>query len=402
MHICGIVCEYNPFHSGHAYHIAQARRRGADAIVCVMSGNFVQRGEAALVDQYARAEMALRGGADLVLALPSPWAVASAERFASGAISLLCALGVVDQLAFGCEADSLHTLLRAAEIFSDPAFYPAVKQRMKTGESFAAARDFVLFERAPDCAEALRAPNNILAVEYLRALPASVKPIAIPRAGAAHDAPAAAGGFRSASSLRNAICSGQMAQMRAYLPAASFQILQREIDAGRAPITLAGHDRMLLSQLRRLSRAQLRDIPDVEEGLDARLFHAIAESATLDEILTRAKTKRYAHARLRRILLCAFLDITRDEQRGGPRYAQVLALNETGRTVLALARKKSRVPIITKPASAKKLDCAADFEREALRHALYALFSPRPAHAREVWRTTPFVLSDADPAPIVP
>ena len=144
MNICGIVCEYNPFHNGHLYHINKTRARGADAIVCVMSGDFVQRGEPALLNKHYRAEMAVRCGADLVLELPTPYAISSAERFATGAISLLNSLGVVNMLSFGCEADKLDTLQKAAEILKSDAFYPRVRERMKSGVSFVVARDLVI------------------------------------------------------------------------------------------------------------------------------------------------------------------------------------------------------------------------------------------------------------------
>ena len=394
MQICGIVCEYNPFHLGHAYHISETRRHGADAIVCVMSGDFVQRGEPALLSKHYRAEMALRGGADLVLELPTPWAVSSAERFASGAISLLCALNVVNMLSFGCEDKTLYTLKQAAEILSNPSFYPDVKERMKTGESFAAARDFVLSERAPDCAFSLRSPNNILAVEYLRALPDSVKPIGITRSGAAHDASDLDDDMISASAIRHLVLQGDLERTKRYLPPSSFFILRRAIADGAAPASLSGHDRMILSQLKRMSREDLRAISDVEEGLDARLHRAIVDATSVEDILNQTKTKRYAHARLRRILLCAFLGITREDRLGAPRYARVLGLNDTGRTVLALARKKSNIPIITKPAAAKKLDIAADFEQEVLRHELYSLLTPCPAPGHQDWKQTPIVLMD--------
>lgn len=397
MQICGIVCEYNPFHQGHQYHITETRKRGADAIVCVMSGDFVQRGEPAILSKHYRAEMALRGGADLVLELPTPWSISSAERFASGAISLLCSLGVVNMLSFGCEEKSLYTLQKIAEIVSHPSFYPRVKEQMKTGESFATAREHVLAQSAPDCAPALRSPNNILAVEYLRALPDSVKPIGITRKGSGHDAPDLDDDFVSASAIRKLIVEGDIARTKQYLSPASFSILQRALACGDAPALLDGHDRMILSQLKRLSREDLRMLSDVEEGLDARLFRAIAGASRLQDVLAQAKTKRYAHSRLRRILLCAFLGITREDRLGAPRYARVLALNNTGRIVLALARKQSKIPIITKPAAAKKLDIAHEFQQEVLRHELYSLFTPRPAVGLQDWKQTPFILQDEGP-----
>ena len=196
MATAGIVAEYNPFHRGHAWHIARTRRTlGADtAVVCVMSGHWVQRGECALTDKWSRAALALSGGADLVLELPTPWAMASAEAFARGAVGLLAATGVVDVLSFGSETGELAPLRAAAAALDGPDYPERLRAGLTRGLSFPAARQAAV---GADC---LASPNDNLGVEYLRALPPGMEALTIPRRGAAHDGPAA-GGFASALSL---------------------------------------------------------------------------------------------------------------------------------------------------------------------------------------------------------
>lgn len=391
MRICGIVCEYNPFHNGHAYHIAETRARGVDGIVCVMSGDFVQRGEPALLSKHDRAEMALLGGADLVLELPSAYALSSSERFASGAVSILSALGVVDSISFGCEAKSLDKLKYASKLLKRDDFYDDVKERMKSGISFATARDSALKEISPECAEILRAPNNLLAVEYLRALPDSMDAITIERFGVEHDSSCVSHNFASASAIREMILDGNLSAAKQFMPDSSYEIIKRAISDGAAPVSFSGNDRALLSYLKRLSPSDWRNIPDVNEGLDARLYRAVSDAANYSEIADNVKTKRYAHSRIRRILLSAFLDIKRSDTVKPPCFTRVLACNDRGRKILSLARKNTRIPIITKPASAKELPISAEFEAEVLRSSLYSLLMPELKPRPSDWKRTPII-----------
>ena len=189
MRIGGVVAEYNPFHNGHAYQLMELRQAGATHIAVVMSGNFVQRGEPALLDKWTRAEAALLCGADLILELPLPYGAATAERFAFGAVSLLEGLGCVDLLGFGCESGDLPALQRAARAVEDPEVYEAVRERMAEGISFAAAREEAVRERWGEAGDALRRPNDILAVEYLRQLGrlgSPIRPVAVGQIGRAH------------------------------------------------------------------------------------------------------------------------------------------------------------------------------------------------------------------------
>ena len=240
MATAGIVAEYNPFHRGHAWHIARTRRTlGADtAVICVMSGHWVQRGECALTDKWSRAALALSDGADLVLELPTPWAMASAESFARGAVGLLAATGVVDVLSFGSETGELAPLRAAAAALDGPDYPERLRAGLARGLSFPAAR------QAAVGAYCLASPNDNLGVEYLRALPSGMEALTIPRRGAAHDGPAA-GGFASASELRTLLRAGRAAEADPYLTAPW---------SGEAA-SMAHIDRAVLARLRTMDEA---------------------------------------------------------------------------------------------------------------------------------------------------
>ncbi|MBR7150147.1 MAG: nucleotidyltransferase family protein, partial [Oscillospiraceae bacterium] len=213
MAVVGIISEYNPFHLGHAWQIAELRRRlGADtAVVCAMSGNFVQRGECAIMEKHARAEAALHGGADLVLELPLPWAISSAESFAAGGVGVLAAAGVVDTLAFGSECGNGERLMRLAERLLSEEFSAALKARLGAGTSYASARAAAMRDLVGDEAALLERPNDILGVEYCKAIQAGKVPmsvLALERRGADHDG-GAKDGFASASFIREKLRAGE-------------------------------------------------------------------------------------------------------------------------------------------------------------------------------------------------
>ena len=254
--VIGIVAEYNPFHNGHARLIEQTRARlGADCpVVCVMSGDFVQRGSPAVYAKFARAEAAARCGADLVLELPLPWALSSAEGFARGAVGLLGSLGVVTHLSFGSECGELEPLQRVAEALLDPLLGEDLRAELQAGIPFAAARQQAVARRVGALAELLQAPNNILAVEYLKAIfdqRLDLRPLTILRTGAQHDRPAE-GNVRSASELRTRIGAGE--NVSAFLPRAAAEISAREKTLGRGPVLPEVLESAILSRLRQHPR----------------------------------------------------------------------------------------------------------------------------------------------------
>ena len=383
METAGIVAEYNPFHRGHAWHIAETRRRlGGDApVVCVMSGHWVQRGECALADKWLRAALALDRGADLVVELPTPWAMASAESFARGAVSLLAATGVVDVLSFGSETGKLAPLEEAAAALDAPEYPEKLRAALGRGLSFPAARQ----EAAG--AACLSAPNNNLGVEYLRSLRAlgsTIRPLTVPRQGAGHDGPAA-GGFASASELRRLLRAGRGEEAAPYLTApwsgelADMQHIERAV----------------LSRLRTMGEGDWAALPDGggAEGLPSRLAKAAREAVSLEDFYTRAKTRRYPHARLRRLALAAFLGLRAAERPAAPPYVRVLGLGGRGRVLLRRMKDTCPLPVIVKPAQARELDGPARtlFESEARYTDLYGLCFPAPRPCGAEWIHSPVV-----------
>lgn len=383
METAGIVAEYNPFHRGHAWHIAETRRRlgGEAPVVCVMSGHWVQRGECALADKWLRAALALDRGADLVVELPTPWAMASAESFARGAVSLLAATGVVDVLSFGSETGELAPLEEAAAALDAPDYPERLRAALGRGLSFPAARQ----EAAG--AACLSAPNNNLGVEYLRSLRAlgsTIRPLTVPRQGAGHDGPAA-GGYASASELRRLLRAGRGEEAAPYLTApwsgelADMQHIERAV----------------LSRLRTMGEGDWAALPDGggAEGLPSRLAKAAREAVSLEDFYTLAKTRRYPHARLRRLALAAFLGLRAAERPAAPPYVRVLGLGGRGRALLRKMKDTCPLPVIVKPAQARELDGPARtlFESEARYTDLYGLCFPAPRPCGAEWIHSPVV-----------
>ena len=371
MNISGIIAEYNPFHSGHARQIAETRRRlGEDAaVVCAMSGNWVQRADCAIADKWTRAALALKGGADLVLELPTPWAISSAEGFARGAVEVLSAAGVVDTLSFGSESGSLEALRAAAACLDSPD-YPAARQ--------AAVRALI-----GPAADVLSAPNNNLAVEYLRALPGSMEAVAIPRAGAGHDQ-APAEGFASASWLRDRLRAGNPDAAAPYL---TEPWTWETADLGRC-------ERAILARLRSMTLEQAEALPDSGDGLAARLLAAGKAAGSLEEVYALTKTRRYTHARVRRLVLWAFLGLTAADRPEHVPYLRVLGFNDRGRAVLREMWKYARLPILTKPAHVRTLSPAARrlFELEDRCTDLYGLCLSAVTPGGREWKTNPAIL----------
>ena len=376
--VAGIVAEYNPFHRGHAYHIAETRRLlGADcAVVCVMSGDFVQRGDVAVFDQFTRAEMAVRGGADLVLELPLRWSLSSAEGFARGGVSLLKASGVVTHLSFGSETGELAPLQHAADGLCDGALGELLREALKQGLSFPAARQKALERLIGEDAAVLSNPNDLLAVEYLRAisdLDAALAPLAVRRVGALHDQ-AGESDYPSGSALRSRMKAGQdVSAWAPHLPDAK-------------PVFLEDLETAILSRLRMLPKEAFAALPDCAEGLENVLWQAVHSEAALDDILAAAKSKRYPMSRLRRMLLCAALGVRKAD--GLPPYLRVLAANERGRALLHTMRETASLSVITKPADARDMP---EFHLTADAHDLYVLAQPDKTPGQD-WRHSPVML----------
>ncbi|MBR2667406.1 MAG: nucleotidyltransferase family protein [Oscillospiraceae bacterium] len=392
MRTAGIVAEYNPFHSGHQYHIAQTRARlGADtAVVCVMSGSFVQRGEAAIADKWARAEMALRSGADLVLELPLTAALSSAEGFARGAVQTLAAAGVTDVLSFGCESGALEPLQAVADCLNSPAFSDVLRGELRGGIPFAAARERAVEALlGREAAAPLRRPNDILAIEYLRALPGTgMTPLAVRRQGAAHDGTAEESEYPSAAALRARLMKEETPPA-GWMPPASLAVWERECLAGRAPVDIERGQRGILALLRTRTREDFAALPDSGGGLADRLYRASREAGSWQELLELAGTKHYTNARIRRLFLRAALDL---REQTLPPWLRLLGSNARGR--MLLARMRDDLPILTKPSHVRRMgpEAEAAFSADLRAADLYGLCMPVVTPGSREWRTSPVTL----------
>ena len=380
MAVAGIIAEYHPFHRGHAWQIASLRKQLGEEtpVVVAMSGNFVQRGDFAVFQKHARAEMALAGGADLVLEIPTPWASATAERFAQGGVSVLAATGIVTHLVFGCECGEERSLAAAAVGLCDPRYSEQLREQLSKGKTFAAARQAALTELIGPAANVLSKPNNALAVEYLRAISVKeirVTPIALPRIGSDHNSDNL-GEYPSASAIRSVLSSGGD-----WIPLVSKEtaaIMQREVDAGRAPVTIGACERAILARLRSMTEEEFIPYDGGNEGLYRRFYAAVHSANSIDTLLETVKTKRYPMARLRRMLLHSYLGVPEARQGETPSYLRVLGANGRGRSLLRQMKKCAALPVITKPADVRNLDASARtlFERESACTDLYTLAMP--------------------------
>ena len=387
MKIIGIVAEYNPFHTGHAWHIQETRRlfQEETAVVAVMSGNWVQRGECAIIDKWTRAEMALAGGADLVLELPTVWATASAEGFARGAIALLAATGVVDVLSFGSECGEIPPLRALARCLNSPDFPQALRRALGPKKSFAQCRrQAVEALLGEDTAALLDLPNNNLGVEYLRFLPPDMEAVTIPRRGAGHDSPAEGDGFPSASLLRQRLRAGEVTGV------SPFQPLPWKGEAA----DMKHLERALIARLRSMTLAEAEAIPDSGDGLAARLLCAARQTASLEELYALTKTRTYAHARVRRLALYALLGLREADRPAAPPYIRVLGFNCRGRDVLREMNQRAALPFSVKPAHIPRFspEAQALFALEERFTDLYSLCFPTPRPGGLEWTTNPVVI----------
>lgn len=386
MHICGIVAEYNPFHNGHAYLINQARSEGATHIVSVMSGNFVQRGEPALFSKFARARTAVQNGVDLVLELPVAYSLSTAMYFAGGAIDILRGLGVVEKIVFGSECGNITSVKNICSLLQNELFKPLLKKELDKGITFATARTNAIKKLSLNAeTSVLENPNDILAVEYILAaqrLNYSPAFSAVKRNGAAHDSNLVSDGICSASKLRNHFQNNVFCKK--HMPDTAYQILSEEFSAGHyACYSLA--ERAVITHLRTQMPSQLRNVPDVSEGLENRILLAANRYSNLEEILEAVKTKRYTHARLRRIILASYLELTADLQRRPAPYIRVLAMSERGAEILAAAKKKSSLNVVASLKDAERIgNVAAEFVKTEIRAGdIYSMMLKNPIPGKQ-------------------
>lgn len=374
MKAAGLITEYNPFHNGHLYHLEQSKRASnADCIICVMSGNFIQRGEPALLNKWARTKMALCSGADLVLELPVVYAMASAEFFAYGAVKILESTGVTDFICFGSENGSIQELDKIADILvKEPVKYKRLlKLNLDKGLSFPKARELALIEYlykdsipAGDLELVISQPNNILGIEYLKALKklgSSIIPITIKRIGSMYGSEKITGSISSATAIRKHIFDASLnmwGNLSEVIPENSLNIMKKEFDEGRAPIFPDSFGDVILACLRKMTAEEIKSLPYVSEGLENRIKESVNVSGSFNELVENICTRRYPRTRIKRILFHSLTGMTGEEldefnSKGGPQYIRVLGFNEMGRQILSIMNDKASLPVIVKTANFK-------------------------------------------------
>lgn len=341
----GIICEYNPFHNGHIYQIEETRKHGATHIVAIMSGNYVQRGDVAMIDKFARAKTAVNHGVDLVVEMPVVYSLSSANFFARAGVMMLGALGCVDGISFGSECGDIELLKNAAmaslNMSTKENIDAKVKPLLEQGMSFPAAmQQAIAIEHGPMIASAFDSPNNTLAVEYLKAIKMmnmDIEPYTVKRTGAAHDSSEAADGYASGSLLREMIEDGE--DISAYVPK-DMADLAAEYDENNKLAYFDNLERELLYVLRSTIPPMIAEAPDVDPGLANLIFRAGIDSNSIDEFMDKAGSKRFTAARLRRILLNLYVGTKATDLLIMPPYGRVLALNEKGAEILKAAKEK--------------------------------------------------------------
>ena len=377
MRVVGIIAEYNPLHNGHIYHLEQARALAeADYCAVVLSGNFVQRGEAACTDKFQRAEWALKAGADVVFELPSVYAVAPAERFAMGGVRTLAGTGVVTHLAFGCETPGLQTLYHLSDIITSepPAFLEALRVHLSAGKSYPRARYDALADYGvpQHMLAAIAQPNNILAIEYLNALrlyAPELAPLPVERVGTGYHSEEIAGEYASATAIRKAIVDGNkdiLSTMPSFVGGPMLFNQQFLI-----PQDAIGE--MILYAIRRMNASDLADLPDVGEGFENVLYRAARSATTIESFFEQVKSKRYTLARCRRIAVCALLGITVDQVHASVTspagsYLKVLGFQKSARPLLSEIARRRRLPMFIRNADID--DCPLIVQRNVETDAL--------------------------------
>ncbi|HPD01299.1 MAG TPA: nucleotidyltransferase [Acetivibrio sp.] len=408
MKVTGLIVEYNPFHNGHLYHLEESKKIcGADYTVCVMSGNFIQRGEPAVVNKWARANMALSSGADLIIELPFPYAMSSAEFFASGSVKILNDIGIVDFLCFGSEHGNIDELDFIARILIDEphAYKSFLKQELDRGISYPAARDTAIKEyikhsntaRQVHAESLLSSSNNILGIEYLKALKrfnSKIIPFTIKRVNNEYGTKQITGNISSATSIRSFISTNSSQALKdvlqKVLPEASLNILLEEMAEGRGPVFAEDFYTIIASQLRRMKPGQIKGYPYVSEGLENRIKASAGSSGTYDELVEGICTKRYTRTRIQRILMSILTGMTLEQadmfnRYNGPQYARVLGFNKKGQQLLSLIKQKSVIPLVMKTADFVK-SCnpllKSMLELEAMSTDIYVLGYKNPAYKK--------------------
>lgn len=358
--VLGIIAEYNPFHNGHLYHIRQSiEQTGAEYVVCVISGNFVQRGNTSIVDKWTKTKMALENGVDLVIELPTIYSTSSAENFAEGAIKTLDELGIVDTISFGMETNDLANLNNIANVlYQEPKDYiTMLNHELSKGISFPKARENALMVYLNDIkryASVLSGSNNILGIEYLKAmkkLKSKMQPVGIKREKVFYNDEFIIDDFASSTAIRKMIVNRQFNDIIKVMPRSAYVLLAQELRAGHYVLDLSKFQAEILYKLRSMSIEEIRELPDVSEGLENNIKNAADSCNNIIDLVNMIKSKRYTQTRIQRILIYCLLGINKkmmDTSKKISPYIRVLGANENGKKLISEAMaKNSKLNLIT-------------------------------------------------------
>lgn len=393
MKITSVICEYNPFHLGHAYQLSEMKKRENAAVIAVMSGSFTQRGTPAILSKYERAKTALLCGADLVLELPFPFSSARADIFGASGVRILSSLGCVDEICFGSETGDIHALLQTDARISSEEYTHALSLKLEQSRSLShhAAMSEVYTELYGKD-ESLSGSNDLLALSYLAALrkeKSTIAPHAIQRIGETYNGEGT--GLSSATSIRNMLREGDFEKIKQSVPKATLESMQKAVTSGE----IADEEKLysLFALLARTREDSLRHIPDIPDELIYRMIKAAKTAKNTEEFLNLAKTKLYSPSRIRRGMLYAIMNVKSTDFESVP-YTTVLAANETGRAILSRIRKTSDIPIITKPADAVRFGekVSAAFSLSAKADSIWELLLTTPASGERMMREHPRML----------
>ncbi len=353
--VVGIVAEYNPFHNGHVYHIQKTKvQTGADFVVAIITGNFTQRGNTSVVDKWEKTKMALNGGVDLVIELPTIYSISSAENFASGAVKILNKLGIIDMISFGMEAKDISDLNNIANVlYEEPKeFVSILKEEIKKGNSYPKAREIALLKYLNDIKryeDVLKGSNNILAIEYLKALKkckSNIIPIGIKREKVYYNSTKIIDEYASATGIRNLLIRNQIEEIRRVVPPNTFSILLNNIREGTSALDITAYSSEILYKLRTMSIKEIANLPDVSEGLENLIKEVSGRTNNLIELINNIKSKRYTQTRIQRILLYALLGITKKDMYLSKKitpYVRILGCSDNGKILLSQINRNVKV-----------------------------------------------------------
>ena len=372
MNITGIITEYNIFHNGHKYQIDEIKKH-SDAVIAVMSGSFVQRGDVAITDKWSRAKAALSGGVDLVIELPVCYALNAAPNFATGGINILNALGVVNNICFGSESGSIDELMSAAELLENEnsEISEKIKKYVMDGMSYPNALTKAYSALIPS--DILSEPNNILATEYIRALIRSdskIKPMTVKRHKASYHDRNLYQNIASATKLREMKRNNE--NINDFIP---YKLEDINCDI---PYDISNLDSAIISKLRLMTAEDLQNISEVTEGIENRILSSANMSYSFETLVENVKNKRYTTSKIRRMIISALIGFTKDIYSPMPQYIRILGMNKVGMTILKQAKGICKVPIITKTADFKEQSPQFNLDVRATNIAM--LCNPIPTH----------------------